>query len=208
MQLNFPPQEASKLADAVAVGDQITAEGRPERAKADHAVCRLEKLTTAKGTEIAIEGPPRPRGREGAGPADRGPYGERTPVKTESLIGIVKYLNHGPRGEVDGAVLESGDFLHIGPREAEEAKLEVGKEISVEGQSLKMPDGHTMIEHPTKINGKEVSRLPSADAVAARPPRPGGIARRNSRTAGAGDCIGSEREAEQRRSKSQCCNFL
>ena len=79
----------------------------------------------------------------------------------------MKYLNHGPRGEVDGAVLESGDFVHIGPRKAEEAKLAVGQEISVEGQSMKMPDGHTMIEHPTKINDKEVSRRPRG-----RGPRP------------------------------------
>ena len=81
--------------------------------------------------------------------------------RAETVKGVVKYLNHGPRGEVDGAVLESGDFVHIGPREAEEAKLAVGQEISVEGQSMKMPDGHTMIEHPTKINDKEVTRGPS-----------------------------------------------
>ena len=178
VQLNFSPREAAKLADAVAVGDQITAEGTPERGEADHTVCRLQKLTTAKGKEIEIEGaPPRPRGRETTGPdegnapegrrgsrnAETGPprRGERTPEKTETVKGVVKYLNHGPRGEVDGAVLESGDFVHIGPREAEEAKLAVGQDISVEGQAMKMPDGHTMIEHPTKINDKEVTRGPS-----------------------------------------------
>ncbi len=193
VQLNFPPHEAGKLAEGVAVGDQVSAEGVPERTEADHTVCRLQKLTTAKGTEIAIDEPPAPgrgaggppdrgpddRGAPDRGPgdrgpanraprsgergqrtADRGPRGERAPEKTETLKGVVKYLNHGPRGEVDGAVLESGDFVHIGPREAEEAKLAVGQEISVEGQSMKMPDGHTMIEHPTKINDKEVSRRP------------------------------------------------
>jgi hypothetical protein len=209
VQLNFPPQEASKLAEGVAVGDQISAEGVPERTEADHTVCRLQKLTTAKGAEIEIDEPPaRGRGPSPEGPpdrgpgdrgpgerapgerapgerapgergprsgergqrtADRGPRGERAPEKTETVKGVVKYLNHGPRGEVDGAVLESGDFVHIGPREAEEAKLAVGQDISVEGQSLKMPDGHTMIEHPTKINDKEVSRRPRGRGPGAGP---------------------------------------
>lgn len=195
VQLNIPPHEAGKLADAVAIGDKITAEGLPERTEADHPVFRVEKLTTAKGQEIAIEGPPRQRGGEArreAGPGERpdqgpprprerdqraegspgerpeqGPpetsrprRGERTPEKVETIKGVVKYLNHGPRGEVDGAVLESGDFVHIGPREAQEAKLAVGQDISVEGPAMKMPDGHTMIERPTKINDKEVSRRP------------------------------------------------
>ena len=90
----------------------------------------------------------------------------------------MKSLNHGARGEVDGVVLENGDFVRTGPRKAEEAKLAVGQEISVEGYTMKMPDGNTMITFPVKINDKEVSRprpfgrlrRPSAVA-AARPPR-------------------------------------
>jgi hypothetical protein len=161
VQLNFPPHEASKLADAVAIGDQITAEGMPEKTEADHPVCRLAKLTTAKGQEISLAGPPRARESQGENPAESGrPRRQRGTDKMETLKGVVKYLNHGPRGEVDGALLDSGDFVHIGPREAQEAKLAVGQEISVEGQSMKMPDGHTMIEHPVKINDKEVSRPP------------------------------------------------
>ena len=217
----FPAAGSAKLADAVAVGDQITAEGTPERAEADHTVCRLQKLTTAKGKEIAFEGPPpRRRGPESEGrengapptrergspsadrgspsergspsaergsPSERGPRsadagpsrrGERTPEKSETVKGVVKYLNHGPRGEVDGAVLESGDFVHIGPREAEEAKLAVGQEISVEGQSMKMPDGHTMIEHPTKINDKEVNARPGPSSRCRPRRRPDAAARR------------------------------
>jgi hypothetical protein len=163
VQLNFPPQEAEKLANAVAVGDQITADGTPERTEADHAVLRLQKLTTAKGKEITIENaPPRSRGRETEDIRAEGGRvrRERAAEKSETIKGVVKYLNHGPRGEVDGAVLESGDFIHIGPREAQDAKLAVGQDISVEGLAMKMPDGHTMIEHPTKINDKEVSRRP------------------------------------------------
>lgn len=72
----------------------------------------------------------------------------------------MKYLNHGPRGEVDGAVLDNGDFIRTGPREATEAKLAVGGEVSAEGPAMKMPDGHMMIEFPRKINDKAVSRPP------------------------------------------------
>ena len=71
VQLNFPPRDAGKLADAVAIGDQITAEGQAEPTRADHAVCRLEKLTTAKGKEIAVAGPPQRRGEEAGSPGER-----------------------------------------------------------------------------------------------------------------------------------------
>ena len=211
VQLNIPPREASKLADSVAIGDKITAEGLPERTEADHTVFRVRKLTTAKGEEIAVEGPPRPRESEArpeAGPGegpDQGPprprgrderaegtpgerpeqgppetsrpRRERSAPKTETIKGTVKSLNHGARGEVDGVVLENGDFIHTGPREAEEAKLAVGQEISVEGYTMKMPDGHTMIAFPVKINDKEVSRPPRfgdrGGAAGRQPPPPG-----------------------------------
>ena len=181
VQLNFPPFEAEKLGDAVAVGDSITAEGHAEPVRADHTVARLEKLTTAKGKEIELGGPPRPRGEAepGQGPDQRSgerprqrsasnpsngsdqagpPRRERAAPKTETVKGVVKSLNRGGRGEVDGALLESGDFIRIGAREAEEIKLAVGQEISVEGYAVKMPDGHTMISFPTKINDKEIER--------------------------------------------------
>ncbi|HEX4000024.1 MAG TPA: hypothetical protein VHX65_15840 [Pirellulales bacterium] len=184
VQLNFPPHEAGKLTGTVAVGDQITAEATPERARADHAVLHLQKLTTVKGKEIEMAGPRRPRGPEGGrgagrgdGPEQTGSTGrERALPKTETVKGVVKSLNRGARGEVDGATLESGDFVHIGPREAEEAKLAVGQEISVEGYAMKMADGHTMISFPVKINDKEVSRPgPGHRGVAAdrRPPSDG-----------------------------------
>jgi hypothetical protein len=237
VQLNFSPRDASKLSGAISVGDQISAEAAPERAHADHAVCRLQKLTTASGKEISMGGPQRSRrngdsanGRRnepgdrrptdaaqgpsngppdrpnadqgpdagpGPGPggdqgSDNGPGGprraadaqgsenaqgpgggpqepdqgpdsrrrQRVQGKTETLKGVVKYLNHTPRGEVDGALLESGDFIHTGPREATEAKLAVGAEVSAEGLAMKMPDGHKVIEFPRKINDKAVSRPP------------------------------------------------
>ncbi len=238
VQLIFPPHAASEVTKGVAVGDQITAEGTSERAHADHTICRLEKLTNAKGEENSMpkgderrhgEGPgdgPAAGPGEGpdAGPGDRpdgpgdgpgqggrqhrhhgpdrgpdadggpgqgpdagpgdgpgrgpdagpgrdndegpgqngpgrnGPPRDRSTGKVQTIKGVVKAFNHAARGEVDGVVLDNGDFIRIGPRDVKSAKLEVGQEVTAVGHASKTSDGHTMIDRVTKINDKTVSQ--------------------------------------------------
>jgi len=88
--------------------------------------------------------------------------GEEPPVT--HVDGTVKQLNYAPRGEVDGAILDTGDFLHIGPREAAQVNLAVGQKISADGYTRPMLAGHNAIE-ATKVNGVTIDRP--------RPPRDG-----------------------------------
>lgn len=126
VQVNFPPAMAAEVTKAVAPGDQISVVAVAEDTKGNHPVYRLRKLTTAKGGEIITE---------------------------RKIDGVVKHLNYAHHGEVNGAVLDSGDFVHMGPQGADLVKLAIGQKLSIEGAAVTMADGHLVIEHPSAVNG-------------------------------------------------------
>lgn len=101
----------------------------------DHPVYRLISLTDAKGQEHRV-----------STPADR---------KAVHVEGTVKSLNYDRRGMPDGAVLDSGDFIRIGPRDAGLFDLSPGKKLTVDGIAESTLTGHQMIEAHT-INGISV----------------------------------------------------
>jgi hypothetical protein len=129
VQVNFPKPMAAEVTKAVATGDQISVVVVAEKAKGDHPVYRLQKLTTAKGGEIAME---------------------------QKIEGVVKYLNYSRHGEVNGAVLDNGNFVHLGPKGAKLVKLTIGEKLRVEGSATTMADGHLVIEDPSEVNGVKI----------------------------------------------------
>ena len=50
-----------------------------------------------------------------------------------TIDGVVKYLNYTRHGEVNGAILENGNFVHLGPKGAKLVKLAIGEKLSVVG---------------------------------------------------------------------------
>ena len=86
-------------------------------------------LTTAKGGEIAME---------------------------QKIEGVVKYLNDSRHGEVNGAVLDNGNFVHLGPKGAKRVKLAIGEKLVVEGSATTMGDGHLVMEEPSEVNGVKI----------------------------------------------------
>jgi hypothetical protein len=120
VQVNFPKPMAAEVTKAVATGDQISVVVVAEKTKGDHPVYRLQKLTTAKGGEIAME---------------------------------QKIARHG---EVNGAVLDNGNFVHLGPKGAKLVKLAIGEKLLVEGSATTMGDGHLVIEDPSEVNGVKI----------------------------------------------------
>jgi hypothetical protein len=129
VQVNFPKPMAAEVTKAVATGDQISVVVVAEKTKGDHPVYWLQKLTTAKGGEIAIE---------------------------QKIEGVVKYLNYSRHGEVNGAVLDNGNFVHLGPKGAKLVKLAIGEKLLVEGSATTMGDGHLVIEDPSEVNGVKI----------------------------------------------------
>jgi hypothetical protein len=147
-QVNFPPHMAAEVAKAVATGDQISVVAVAGKSKGDHSVYRLQKFTTAKGEEIVMLKPK---------PGEQPPPGEQPkPGNVGKIEGVVKYLNYARHGEVNGAVLESGDFVHLGPHGAELVKPAIGQKLSVEGAAATMADGHLVIEHPSAVNDVKI----------------------------------------------------
>jgi hypothetical protein len=182
VQMNMPPDLAAQVMQSVKVGDEVKVtgeidngppprppgrqdgmEGGPQGGpqggpgegpqggpqggpgggpQADHAVYRLLTLTDAKGKQYKSTGP-----------------GGRKMVHAE---GTVKILNYDRRGTVNGAHLENGDVVHLGPREAEEAEIAVGKKLTVDGAAQRLPEGGNLIE-AQMVNGVDV-----------RPQGPGG----------------------------------
>ena len=78
---------------------------------------------------------------------------------------------------MNGVVLDNGDFIHLGPHGAAELALRIGQAITALGQVTPLPGGHEMIEHPERINGKQLEKPhpPKAEP----PERPGKGPRKN-----------------------------
>ena len=73
--------------------------------------------------------------------------------------GKVKRLNYALHGEVNGAILDSGDFLHVKPHGAAALGLKPGMKVKGTGSSKPMFDGHRVIE-ATEVNGFQIEGKP------------------------------------------------
>jgi hypothetical protein len=81
--------------------------------------------------------------------------------------GKVKHLNYALHGEVNGAILESGDFLHVKPHGAAALGLKPGMKVKGTGASKPMFDGHRVIE-ATEVNGIAMEKKPKPKKKAHR----------------------------------------
>lgn len=72
------------------------------------------------------------RGPHGRGPDARGPDRDGTVL---TALGVIKAQLHGPRGDLNGVLLQDGTIVRLPPPEAQsrEAALAVGKTIFVSG---------------------------------------------------------------------------
>ncbi len=73
--------------------------------------------------------------------------------------GKVKHLNYALHGEINGAILDSGDFLHVKPHGAAALGLKPGMKVKGTGSSKPMFDGHRVIE-ATEVNGIPMEKKP------------------------------------------------
>jgi len=153
VQVNLSPEEGPEIKEAFAAGDHVTVTAVPEDSKGDHSVVRAQTIRGTDGRQFTLgpKGPPRP------GPLD-------------TIHGKIKWLNFARHGEVNGAVLENGDFVHLGPHANAEFQLAVGQMLTVEGPARPLSGGHRMIEHAVRVNGQELQHGPPRHGPP--PPRP------------------------------------
>ncbi len=73
--------------------------------------------------------------------------------------GKVERLNYALHGEVNGAVLDTGDFLHVKPHAAAALNLRAGMHVEGTGTAKPMVGGHRVIEADT-VNGIAIEKKP------------------------------------------------
>ena len=118
----------------------------------------------AKGEAVVDRGPP--AGGPGAGP-QAGPRPAGTAMEAS---GVAKMALHGPRGEVNGVLLEDGTAIHLPPQEASRLAdgLKPGQLVAVRGEGISGPTGRSIA---AREFGPSMDKLTQ---LAAPPPSPGG----------------------------------
>jgi hypothetical protein len=150
-QVHLPPHLGAQLVFAIKPGDTITVRGLKSR-----EIALIEAVSvTNDATHVSVvdTGPPDPRG---AG-------------QSLQANGHVKAQLHGPRGDLNGVLLEDGTIIHLPPDEADRlaAQLAVGQPLYVTGQGIASPLGKV-------IEAQQIGPNPSQLAeVQPGPPGPG-----------------------------------
>jgi hypothetical protein len=148
-EVHFPPHLSTQLVYAVKPGDAITVRGL--KALSVPLVAAIAITNDATGRSVVDRGP-------GFGP---GPKGPREAGQAMSVQGRVQTTLHGPRGEVNGAMLEDGTILRLPPPEAERfaSLLAPGQTIAAQGDGLVTPMGRVIeLEGPSQTQLNWVQR--------------------------------------------------
>jgi hypothetical protein len=131
VQINFGHEMAAVLSESGHVGDPISldVEAEPAHGKPSHPVFRLVAMKGGNGN--------------GGG----------------HFSGTVARLNYALHGEVNGGILDTGDFLHLKPHGAAALDLKVGMNVSGLGKAKPMVGGHSVIE-AEEVNGIRIEQKP------------------------------------------------
>ena len=143
LQVHVPPHLGRELVRRVAVGDRIRVRGvKPRRAEMIAAV----QLTGRDGVDIVDDGRMRRR------------RSRRTRSTTAGIERRSRVALHGPKGELNGALLTSGVALRVPPHAAEALHeyLRPGVHVQAWGHGVVTPHGTTL----------DVSEIAAVDADA------------------------------------------
>ncbi|UFW91970.1 hypothetical protein BjapCC829_49230 (plasmid) [Bradyrhizobium barranii] len=133
-EVHFPPHLSTQLVYAVRPGDAVTVRGL--KALSIPLVAAVSITNNRSGDSVTDAGP-------GFGP---GPKGPRQAGQSMTVQGRVQMALHGPRGDVNGALLEDGTILRLPPPEAERlgAFLAPGQTIAAQGDGIATPMGRVL----------------------------------------------------------------
>lgn len=165
-EVHMPPHLSTELAALVRPGSAITIHGL--RARSLPLVQAMSITDDASGHTVTDTGPggapppPPPGGPHGGPPG--GPRDEGRPLDAQ---GTVKMQLHGPRGDLNGVLLDNGTMIHMPPPEAARlaADLAVGKTVAASGFGTQNSLG-------TSIAARRLGATADAMAPLAVPPPP------------------------------------
>ncbi len=153
-EVHLPPHLGTQLVYAVKPGDAVTIQGLKARAlPMVQAMSIKNDATGSIVTDTGAGGPP--------GPRDAG--------QALNATGRIKAQLHGPRGDLNGALLEDGTIIRLPPPEARRlaSVLTAGSPVTVQGEGIEGPLGRVI---EARSIGPDTGHL---SQVAAPPPPPG-----------------------------------
>ena len=126
-----------------AVGDTI--EARYVKPRSGDVFAAVS-VTAQSGKSVVDDGPPHKHDKHGPH-HDGGPRKDKLALKPIDLVGRVRQTLYAPKGEVAGAVLESGEQLRVDAKANAELAgyFEIGAEIRVWGEAFQRK-GTTVVE--------------------------------------------------------------
>ena len=138
IQVNFPLEWSASIAGIAAPGQQVHLEVEPHEQHDHglHPVYRLRSVSNEKKEKF---------------PSSESNH------KDGHFTGTVTRLNYALHGEVNGAILDTGDFLHVKPHGANALGLEVGMKVKGTGARKPMVGEHHVIE-ADEVNGVRLEK--------------------------------------------------
>ena len=162
-EVRVPPHLSSQLVCAVKSGDAITVRGL--KALGVPLVAAVSITNDASGQSVIDRG-------LGFGPRPKGPRETGQPM---SVQGPIQTTLHGPRGEVNDAMLEDGMILRLPPPEAERlaSRLAPGQTVVAQGDGFVTPVGRVVELHAIGASQAQLNWLqtpgPPPDRRSPRP---------------------------------------
>ena len=156
-EVHLPPHLGPQLVFAVKPGDAVTVRGL--KAQAIPVVQAMQVTNDATSQSVTDTGPAGgPRG-------PRGPAGQ--PMEAQ---GKVKQDLYGPRGDLNGVLLDDGTQVHLPPPEAQRlaAQLAPGQTVYVKGMGMASPLGKVIGAQALGPSSTQMAQ------IAAPPPPHGG----------------------------------
>jgi hypothetical protein len=169
-EVHVPPHLSTQLAVAVRPGESVRVFGW--RSSVPNFVVATS-LTGQRGQSVVDQGPP-PPGMRPPPP----PPGQPAPGAQQATVqGRVQQILHGPRGDVNGALLDDGTILKFPPPLAWQASsLQPAQVVTVQGWALstsygRVVDAQTIGAGPTQVT-QTPPALPPLAGMAPPPPPP------------------------------------
>lgn len=154
-QVHFPPHMAKDLVSLVKPDDPVSVQGyRSLRG----AVIEAPVITNTKTGQSLVEREPSPLDRPIIPPHIRDMF-----LSERHAEGLVRNLLYGPRGDVNGAVLEDHTIIRVPPHAAYQVAklLQIGQTISAIGYGTE--NGYGRVIEATAIGSSGTAMMPISD---------------------------------------------
>lgn len=174
-EIVLPPHLSTQIAYSVKPGDSVVVHGL--HAAALPLVKAVSVTDERSGRTVVDNGPPAP----GAGPAPlppppAGPAGSAPLPGLTEVRGQIRMALYGPRGNINGALLEDDTVLRLPPPEAERLAdlLRPGRAVVAEGSELVSAVGKVVAVRQLGPSRAALSLVAGPRGPGRRPPPPPG----------------------------------